>query len=366
MLVPVQTEDVHAKAVRRALRSKGHEAVLLYGSDYPTRQQASIFITQEAGLHWTLSDSALSLSDERFDAVWCRRPTAPVLPLSMHPGDREIAFRECSAFTKAFWALVAPNAFWVNPINARDRAASKPVQLFEAIKSGLTIPDTLCSNDPCEIRRFLCGCRGETIYKGFYPALWHRKDGASILYTSEIGPDDLPDDEVLRLAPGIFQKRIDKSYELRATFMGGYACSAKLLSQQHPEARIDWRSAGKEVEVVYEELPDEIYVACRTMMSRLGIVFGCFDFAVTPQGQHVFLEVNEMGQFLWLEELNPDLLLLESFCQFLIQGRLDRDWRPSGKIACFGEFSYDCSSEEEEEKLHVPTPDYFSVSDCEN
>jgi hypothetical protein len=196
--------------------------------------------------------------------------------------------------------LVASDAFWVNPINARDRATSKPVQLVEAIQSGLVIPDTLCSNDPCKIRNFLRAHPDQTIYKGFHPARWHGRAGESILFTSEIGLDDLPDDEVLRLGPGIFQKRIDKAYELRVTVMGDYACSAKLLSQQHPDARIDWRSAGKEVEVVSGELPDEIYDACRLMMSRLGIVFGCFDFAVTPQGQHVFLEVNEMGQFLWL------------------------------------------------------------------
>jgi hypothetical protein len=32
----------------------------------------------------------------------------------------------------------------------------------------------------------------------------------------------------------------------------------------------------------------------------LGLAFGCIDLIVTPEGEHIFLEVNEMGQFLWV------------------------------------------------------------------
>lgn len=366
VLVPVQTKDIHAKAVRRALRSKGHEAVLLYGSDYPTCLQSSILISQEAGAQWILSDPTQNLLNEKFETVWYRRPTAPVLPESMHSGDKEIARRECLAYNRGFWALVAPNAFWVNPIEGRDRALSKPLQLFEATQCDLTIPETLCSNDPGEIRRFLSRYPGETIYKAFYPAQWNKPDGASLLFTSEIGLGDLPEDEILRLAPGIFQRKIEKSYELRITFMGDYACSARLLSQQHPEAKLDWRPVGTEIEVIAADLPDEIYTGCHLLMKKLGIVFGCFDFAVTPQGQHIFLEVNEMGQFLWLEELNPEIFLLESFCQFLIKKGLDRGWKPSGKISRFKDFADDPPDEQEFEALHVPTPDYVSVDDSSN
>lgn len=57
------------------------------------------------------------------------------------------------------------------------------------------------------------------------------------------------------------------------------------------------------------------------MMNELGIVFGCFDFIVTDDNQYVFLEVNEMGQFLWIEELLPELKMLDSFCNLLLSTR---------------------------------------------
>jgi glutathione synthase/RimK-type ligase-like ATP-grasp enzyme len=284
----------------------------------------------------------------------------------MHPGDRVVARRECAAFNKGFWGLIAADALWVNPIAGRDRANAKAIQLQEAIRSGLTIPDTLFSNDPGQIRKFLSLYPGEAIYKGFNPIRWSTEDGTALLYTNKIGLADLPDDEVLMLTPGIFQREVEKAYELRITFMGDYACSAKLLSQQHPVARLDWRSGGTEIEAVPDELPDDLYEACRLLMRRLGIVFGCLDIVITPQGERIFLEVNEMGQFLWLEESNPDFLLLEAFCQFLIQGGLARDWRPSRTIVHFGDFADNFPEEQDTETLHVSTPDYFAVSDCED
>jgi hypothetical protein len=55
-------------------------------------------------------------------------------------------------------------------------------------------------------------------------------------------------------------------------------------------------------------------------MARAGIVFGCFDFIVTPSGETCFLEVNPMGQFLWLELHLPELPLLDAMCAFLVSG----------------------------------------------
>lgn len=64
---------------------------------------------------------------------------------------------------------------------------------------------------------------------------------------------------------------------------------------------------------------------CFTLLDELGLVFGCFDFVVTPSEDHVFLEVNEMGQFLFLERY-CGLPLLDAFSEFLLQGRVDFEW----------------------------------------
>ena len=65
-------------------------------------------------------------------------------------------------------------------------------------------------------------------------------------------------------------------------------------------------------------LPDAIARQCRAFVQRLGLVFGCFDLIVTPAGDYVFLEINQMGQFLWVEEENNAFPMLQAFCDFLV------------------------------------------------
>ncbi|MCP3960422.1 MAG: hypothetical protein GY719_21465 [bacterium] len=326
VLIPTHVGDIHAVAVAIALREKGHEAVLWHGADYPTRQKSSIAISEEQGLRWAISGPDLELDGEPFDVVWYRRPVNPVLPEDLlHPGDRHIAQRACSAFYRSLWEVIAPDAFWVNPLTSIYRANSKPAQLAEALRSGLRVSPTLCSNDPDEIRRFLGEYEGETIYKSYMPTQWKSDDGIAQVFTTTITEDDLPDDDILQISSGIYQRRIPKEHELRVTYLGDFPVVGKLAA----DAEVDSRSPfGSSRFQVAEPLPEEVDRGCRELMRRLNIVFGCFDLIVTPEGEHFFVEVNEMGQFLFVEEANPEIMVLDPFCELLIHGRRDFDWQP--------------------------------------
>jgi hypothetical protein len=323
ILIPSFPEDVHAWEVALVLREAGHEAVLWHGGDFPTRQAGSVEFGPD-GVHWSVHGTGLALDGRPFDVVWHRRAIAPQLPERMHPGDREVAQRECEDFVAGLWNFVSPQAFWVNPPAARARANSKLVQLAQARESGLEIPRTLASNDPARIRAFLDELGGSGIYKAFYPVGWRDGEKLAVLLTSEVRADALPPDDVLRLTPGLFQPRLEKRHELRVTVLGQRLITARLLSQGHAATRLDWRARSVDLEIEPDELPEPVAAGVRDLMRRLGLVFGCIDFIVTPQGRHVFLEVNPMGQFLWIEHGNPRIRLLAPFCEFLLsRGRTD-------------------------------------------
>ncbi len=306
------------------------------------------------------------MADEHFDTVWCRRlASSVVLPSGMHPGDRDFAASECRVFRQALPLLIAPRAFWVNPSASRERAASKPVQLLEAVRAGLQIPPTLCSNDPETIRRFLADSDGEVIYKPFRPHQWELdEEGVALLFTSVVTGEDLPTDDTLRLVPGIFQSRIPKAYELRVTFMGGHRVTARIMSQKKAASQLDWRAAFADIDVEPGELPEATDAACRRLMERLGIVFGCFDFIVTPAGEHIFLEVNEMGQFLFIEEIHPEIRLLAPFTEFLISGDPRFRWRPGPDELSCPDLKGDLEGYSQAElRLHVEEANQFQASD---
>lgn len=357
--------EFHSLEFAQALEDRGHEVVLWYGSDFPTVQSASIDL-RDGRVDWELNGPGLADGRPPFDVVWFRRPTPPVFPRTLHPGDLPIARRESQDFLGGLYHLVAPDAFWVNPLESRPRAELKAVQLREAAAVGLRVPVTLMSNDPGRIRAFLDEFPGRTVYKAFYPAQWETGDDVAVLLTSTVGPDDLPEDEILRCTPGIFQVRVEKAYELRVTILGRHVVTAKLRSQESEHTRDDWRGGGAHLKVEPGTLPEEVEQACFALMDRLGIVFGAFDFIVTPEGEHVFLEVNPSGQFLWVEEMCPDLLLLAPMLDFLESRRADFRWQPTPDAVRHKDY-YEAAKKrfDATDPIHVSPADVFISPDAE-
>lgn len=320
VLITTKPDDYHAIYVKLALQKKGHHATLWYTNDYPIRQ-AHTFTVSQGAVNWYAKGVKDEIDNSPFDIVWFRRPAKPVLPPWLHQDDRENAGKENEMYYQSFWHVIAPGAIWINPYQRVNKANSKLLQLKVAAQVGFKIPETLFSNDPDKIRGFLKQHENqEIVYKSLYPMSWLMNDGVRLTYTTPIAIDDLPPDHVLQATPGIFQKKIKKAYELRVTYFGGEYVAAKINSQKHPKAKMDWRSAPVyELEMEEVKLPDHILKCCHAFMQKLGLVFGCLDMIVTPDNEYYFLEVNEQGQFLWVEEVNPKIHMLDQFTNFIIR-----------------------------------------------
>ena len=320
ILIPTIADDVHAAAVARVLERLGHRAVRWFCADFP--QRASISFDPGAAGSSLLRPGAgqpeLALSD--IDIFWNRRIGQPVLETALPDGDRQYALREAATLLAGTLELVSQRSFAVNPMHRVAVAENKAVQLAIAQELGFTVPQTLLSNDPARIRAFLrTHVREGAIFKSFRPVTWESDDRLAMLYTARVTEDALPDDELLRLGPAIFQACVPKACELRVTCMGDELLAARLDSQTTADGRLDWRIAhAQDLPVTRIELPVDVQARCRALMRRLGLVFGCIDFIVTPAGEHVFLEINQMGQFLWVEQACPEIPMLQTFCEFLV------------------------------------------------
>jgi len=161
--------------------------------------------------------------------------------------------------------------------------------------------------------------------KTFRGVSWRNEETYWAPYTSLLTQDKLVADELLASTPGIYQELVPKNYELRVTVIGRKIFSAKILSQETSAGRLDWRKAYSELRMEPHLLLAEIEEKILAMLERHGLVFGCFDFIVSPSGDYYFLEVNEMGQFLFVESFTG-MPLLDAFTEFLIQGTLDFAW----------------------------------------
>ena len=319
-LIPTEPDDTHAILVKLALEHMEHQVTLMFTADQPTRLKNSVYIDTER-YRWQSEDRYETVVENNYDVVWWRRARKPYLPKELtHPDDYTFVARENTLFYESFTHTLAPNAWWINTKESANRANFKLLQLNIARECGMTIPTTLCSNDPKEIRLFLLNheARG-VIYKPLCSNFWFEKDSIKIAYTSRVAFLDLPTNQSLQRAPGIFQQEIKKKYELRITCFGDHLVAAKLDSQVHADGQVDWRAIRKGTLLVEPYvLPCALEHKIRAFMHRLGIVFGSFDFIVTPDDEYIFLEVNEQGQFLWIDEYNPSFNMLDLFVHFLV------------------------------------------------
>jgi glutathione synthase/RimK-type ligase-like ATP-grasp enzyme len=256
-----------------------------------------------------------------YTSVWLRRLVEPwAISDRLAAADVKMARLEARRFAEGTRTVISAGSIWINPIATRAWANSKPYQLRTAREVGFVIPTTLFSNDPDEIRAFYREHKGNIIYKPFAPAFWADRTvgGLRGVFTSRLNEDLLAgDDASFTSCPGIYQEYIDKKTELRVTFFGNAYQAARIYSQQVDSGSLDYRSDLKgQARMEAAALDESLLEKCRAFAAKLGLLHGSFDLIERPDGSIVFLEINEMGQFLWLEERVPKMPMLALFAGF--------------------------------------------------
>jgi glutathione synthase/RimK-type ligase-like ATP-grasp enzyme len=116
-----------------------------------------------------------------------------------------------------------------------------------------------------------------------------------------VGPAERRTLDAVRIAPVIFQEYVPAEVDLRVTIVAGDVFAAAIHSAD-TDYPVDFRMSIGQAQVEAAALPAEVVGQLHALMARLGIVYGAFDLRRTPEGEHVFLEVNTAGEFLFIEE----------------------------------------------------------------
>lgn len=332
VLIVTEPDDFHAVLVKLALKEKNVASDLFFSADMPSKQENSVVVNKNE-LKWTSSfmeEGMTDITSQSYSTIWWRRPRQPFIPNDAHPDDMKFINRENYAFFQSIPHFFVDNIWWVNPVSSINKIKSKPYQLKLARECGFNLPTTLISNSPNDIKYFIREA-GETpvIYKSFTPHSWYDHNGFNTLYTQKIQLNELPSDKMVKVVPGIYQHYVEKLYELRITCFGSYISAIKIDSQKNNISKTDWRKSSEyDLELTEVEIPSHIKNLIILYMKKMEIVFGCFDFIVTPNEEYIFLEVNEQGQFLWVEDVLPQTHYLDVFCSFLVNRSFEFNWEP--------------------------------------
>jgi glutathione synthase/RimK-type ligase-like ATP-grasp enzyme len=246
--------------------------------------------------------AAAGLALDEFSAVWRAGP----LHFATPPRFTTAQARTTAASWEAalLGALESFDGFVLDPHARTSRAENKLYQLRLAQGLGLSVPPTLVSNEAAEVRAFARDRR--VVLKLLVPQSFLREadggDEIPVMWTTELTPAELERLPGLRHCPMIFQERIDKRRDVRVPFVAGrlFPVSVDPNIADHPH--VDWRQDALSLKGHWRphELPGDIRAALEALRMRLGLNYGAFDLIETPDGRHVFLEVNSFAVFSFL------------------------------------------------------------------
>jgi len=81
----------------------------------------------------------------------------------------------------------------------------------------------------------------------------------------------------------------------------------------------DFRLVYRQAQVRPARLPRPVARGLRALLRRLGLLYAAVDLRRTAEGEHLFLEVNPSGQFLFVEERTGQPIA-DALCDLLAGG----------------------------------------------
>lgn len=296
LLIVSRAGDSHTGVVLGRLAEIGLPTELIDLSNFPQRASMSLSRgTQRRADHDIELAGGRRLSLDAVKVVWWRRPQGFELhPEIRDPGYAMFAQSETQEAFAGLWPSL--DVFWINDPEKDRLAGRKAWQLRLAAELGFEIPDTLITNDPVRARTFI-EMRGpeNTVYKSFSATARHWRE-TRVLRTDELALLDN-----VRFAPVIFQEYIPADVDIRITIIGDRIFPAAIHSQETSYIQ-DFRMDMFSSRIEACQLPRDVEDKLLTLMQRLGLWYGAIDMRRTPEGRHVFLEINPAGQWLFVED----------------------------------------------------------------
>ena len=324
LLITHSRDNEAPQRVARALQARGARPYRFDTDLFPTRVQLSL--DEAGGGRLSGPEGVLDLAD--VTALWYRRNAiGRDIPQDLDPQLRAPSVEESRRVVLGLMAALG--VFQLDAMEHLRRAEHKPLQLRLARALGMDVPRTLMTNDAEAVRAFAARCPGGVITKMMSSfAVYDEQGREQVVFTTPLDAGQLEDLSGLDLCPMTFQERLVKALELRVTVVGDRVMAAAIDSQALPGAREDWRREGVALLGAWKPytLPETLKAQVLRLMDALGINYGAFDFVVTPEGRHVFLEVNPAGEFMWLLS-TPGLPIDEALADVL-SGRAPRRLGP--------------------------------------
>jgi len=318
LIVTHSNDNDSIARVAEAVSSKGGHTIRFDTDRYPTDVRLTAYYGRSGVERLILTNEEGEFDLREVTAVWHRRISFGAnLPSELDRQLRHASLGEASA--AAHGMLASLKAFRVDHVHHIRLAENKQLQLQVARELGLNTPRTLTTNDPTAVRAFAKTCEGGMVTKMLSSFAIYEEGKELVVFTNPVRLEDLADLSGISLCPATFQELVPKSLEIRVTVVGRRVMSACIDSQVCARAAHDWRRDGLRLLEDWQpyQLPLEVEEKILRLTDYFSLNYAAIDIILTPDDQHVFLELNPCGEFFWLER-TPGLPISDAIADLLL------------------------------------------------
>lgn len=300
VLVITRDYDTTADLVVDELDRRDVRTVRFDLADFPqTLDQVAYLVNGRTQWTGAIRGSHRDIDLSTVRAVWWRKPSHYSPHEDLTSTEQQWATAEASSgFGGLLAALSAVH--WVNHPHRNAEAEYKPHQLSAAARAGLTVPDTLLTNDPEHARLF---CRTHTDHGVIYKPLRGGPGSENGQYVTlrATSVTEAAIRDTVRATTHLFQERVPCDYAVRMTVVGSRIFAVR-LDPPAGSAALDWRDHPSD-QLTYTpvDVPTHVADGVRRLTTAFGLVYAAPDFIVTPTGEWVFHgDLNPNGQWGWI------------------------------------------------------------------
>jgi glutathione synthase/RimK-type ligase-like ATP-grasp enzyme len=253
--------------------------------------------------------------------VYFRQPVIPELDPTITETEFNFAQRETLEILRSLWRLIDEN-LWLNHPKNLLLANNKVDQLQKAVEIGFKIPKTCISTDINVIEKFYKYYEGNIIVKALKHGFYKEKNKIKIVPTQKVKFKLIENMQKYAKIPAIFQKRIEKKYDIRVTVIGKDVYATAIHSQDHEDTKTDWCAMDlhEDINLIHtkHDLPDEIKQFCIEITNRFHLNYSAIDLIYSKDNSYYFLEMNPNGQWGWIED-NVGFPIRDSIINYLLK-----------------------------------------------
>lgn len=283
-------DDLTTDFIASKLHEQGTEYIRINSEDITERE---FTIVPNKSIWIGSGDSEVSLNF--INSIYFRRIPSVFLP-DQNQSHRNFINRERKDFLEGL--SLCFNAYWLNPLWATLAGERKIFQLMLAKEIGLRPPETIVSNNPKKVSEFIDKYI-DVIIKPITHGFLVEGGEAFSIYTSTLDRSAINSMDQLFEAPVLVQQKIATGLDIRATIVGENVYSVAI--EKEDKTAIDWRRPELKKNFNICDLPIKLQKKLILLNQRLGLTYSAIDLIQQKDEEFYFLEVNPVGEWLWLE-----------------------------------------------------------------